>query len=83
MMGIRSRLDGTSLLQERGQLALLCLQIRVPTNVLATDEDVGDGALARHLGESVLNGTAIVYKNRTCQSKDQRHSIQGPSDSPT
>lgn len=59
-MGIRNCLDGTSLLEQRGQLALLCLQVRVPANVLATDEDVGDGALASYLGKGVLNGAAIV-----------------------
>jgi len=59
-MGISSRLDGTGLLQERGQLGLLSLQVRVSANVLATDEDIGDSALTGYLGKGVLNGAAIV-----------------------
>lgn len=39
--------DGTSLLQQVGQTALLRLQIRVPANVLLSNEDIGHRALAR------------------------------------
>lgn len=48
-------------LQQRRQLALLRLQVRVATNVLLVDEDVRDGSLVGDLLQSVLNRRAVVY----------------------
>jgi len=31
--------------------------------VLLADEDVGDGSLARHLGECALDGAAVICSN--------------------
>lgn len=53
-------LDRTSLPQQVGQLALLCLQLGVATNVLLGDEDVGDGALAGDFLKGVLEGGTVV-----------------------
>ncbi len=48
------------LLQHLRQLALLALQIRIPANMLLGDEDVGHGALVRHLLERVLDRRSVV-----------------------
>jgi hypothetical protein len=53
-------LDGTSILEQRVQVALLGLQIRVPTNVLLRNEDVGHGSLARHLAEGALDRGTVI-----------------------
>jgi len=53
-------LNSMRLLQHLGQLALLPLQIRVPANMLLGDEDVGHGALVRHLLEGVLDRCSVV-----------------------
>jgi hypothetical protein len=56
-------LDGTGVLEQRVQVALLGLQIRVSTNVLLRNEDVGHGSLARHLAECALDrGTVICTR---------------------
>jgi hypothetical protein len=55
-----NRLDSVGILEQLRKLALLALQLRVTTDVLLADEDVGDGALVGHLLESVLDGGAIV-----------------------
>lgn len=55
------RLDGGGLLEHSLEiLALDLLQVRVAANVLLVDEDVGHGALARHLGESLLDVITVV-----------------------
>ena len=54
------RLDGVGLLEQLGELALLCLQLRVAANVLLTDEDVGDGALLGDVLKSVLDRGTVV-----------------------
>jgi hypothetical protein len=54
------RLDSVGILEQLRKLALLGLQLRVTTDVLLADEDVGDGALLGHLLEGVLDGGAIV-----------------------
>lgn len=48
-------LDGTGILEQSGQVTLLCLQIRVSANVLLGNEDVGYGGLARHFAEGALD----------------------------
>jgi uncharacterized membrane protein (Fun14 family) len=55
------RLQGTSLLQKVLELSarVQALKVRVSTNVLLLDVDVGDGTLARDLLESVLKSGAI------------------------
>jgi hypothetical protein len=53
-------LDGTGVLEQRVQVTLLGLQIRVSTNVLLRNEDVGHGSLARHLAECALDGGAVI-----------------------
>jgi hypothetical protein len=53
-------LDGTSLLQQTGQLELLTLQVRVTANMLLSDEDVWDRALGRDFRKRILNSGAIV-----------------------
>lgn len=40
------------------------LEVRVATNVLLSDEDVGDTALVGHLLESILDGRAVLWKQR-------------------
>ena len=55
-------LDGVGLLEQAGELALLCLEIGVAANVLLADEDVGHGALLGDLFESVLNRGTVVCK---------------------
>ena len=54
-------LDSVGILEQLRKLALLGLELRVTTDVLLADEDVGDGALLGHLLEGVLDGGAIVY----------------------
>jgi hypothetical protein len=51
--------QSTSLLEQGGQIVLLGLQIAVATNVLLVDKDVGDGALARQLGQGLLDLGAV------------------------
>lgn len=55
-----STLDRVRILQHLRELALLRLQFRVPADVLLVDENVGDGALVRHLLEGVLDRGAII-----------------------
>ena len=52
--------DGTSLLQQIGQLGLLSLQVRVAADMLLRDEDVRDGSLGRYFRKRILNSGAIV-----------------------
>jgi hypothetical protein len=66
--------SGTSLLEQVDELALLGLQVRVATNVLLGDEDVGDGRLAGHVGEDGLHGGAIVCGERV---SGRRHRTRG------
>jgi len=49
------------LLEHVLQLRLLGLQVRVSANVLLGDEDIGDGALAGHFFEGVLDRGTVVY----------------------
>jgi hypothetical protein len=51
----KRRLNGTSILEQSRQVALLGLQIRVSTNVLLRNEDVGHGSLARQFTERALD----------------------------
>lgn len=53
-------LKSTSVLQQGRKLAFASLQIRVSTDMLLLDEDVGDGALAADFHEGVLDGAAIA-----------------------
>ena len=53
-------LQSTSVLQHLIQLALLCLQIRVASNMLMGDKDVWYGTLAGHLLKGVLNGSSVI-----------------------
>jgi hypothetical protein len=57
------RLESASALQELLELVarLEGLNVRVATNVLALDEDVGDGALAGDVLEGVLEVTAVGW----------------------
>lgn len=48
-------LQSTSILEQRLQVALLSLKVRVSTNVLLRNENVGHGSLARHLAEGALD----------------------------
>lgn len=52
--------DRTCLLQQRRQLRLARLQIRISADMLLLDEDVGHGALARDFLERVLDRGAVV-----------------------
>lgn len=54
------RLDGVGLLEQVGELALLCLELGVAANVLLADEDVGHGALLGDVLESILDRSAVV-----------------------
>ena len=61
---IPARLDGVGLLEQVGELALLCLEFGVAANVLLADEDVGHGALLGDVLESVLDrGTVVCEKS--------------------
>ena len=55
-MTLASCLDSASLLEQARQFALLALQMRVSANMLLSDEDVGNGGLARHVFEGGLDG---------------------------
>ena len=57
-----SHLDGVGLLEQVGELALLCLELGVAANVLLADEDVGHGALLGDVLESVLDRGTVVCK---------------------
>lgn len=48
-------LNNTGILQQVGELALLCLEVRVATNVLLLNVDVGNGALTIDLPQRSLN----------------------------
>lgn len=52
--------DGADLLEQGLELAGLGLQVRVAADVLLADVDIGDGALARDLGERALDEGAVV-----------------------
>jgi hypothetical protein len=52
--------NSTSLLEKGWQFCLFCLQLRVATNVLLIDEDVGDCGLSRHVQECGLDRGAII-----------------------
>jgi len=52
--------NGTSLLQQLWQLALLCLKLGVSTNVLLVDENIWDAALGGHALEGVLNRGTVI-----------------------
>jgi hypothetical protein len=54
-------LDSTNSLQQTIKLSLLRLQIAVATNVLLSDEDVGDASLSGDLFEGILEGCTVVY----------------------
>jgi hypothetical protein len=71
-------LDGTSCVQKPIQLSPLRLQVRVATNVLLADEDVGHGALPRDAFECVLQrGTVICYENVELVSVERSESMRG------
>lgn len=53
-------LNSIGRLEELRKLALLALKIRVTSNMLLGDKDVGNGALVGHLLEGILNGGAII-----------------------
>lgn len=53
--------NSTGLLQKGRQLRLLRLQIRVASNMLLRNEDIGHSALIRHLLQRVLEGGAVIY----------------------
>ena len=55
-----SNLDGVGILEQLGELALLCLELGVAANVLLADEDVGHGALLGDVLESVLDCGTVV-----------------------
>lgn len=53
-------LNSSSILEQRRQIALLSLQVRVSANVLLRNEDVGHGGLASHLAERALDRGTVV-----------------------
>lgn len=53
-------LESTSILQQLGQRSRNGLKVRVATNVLLLDEDVGHGALFGNLLESTLDSSAVI-----------------------
>ena len=55
-----SRLDGVGVLEQLGELALLCLQLGVAANVLLADEDVGDRALLGDVLKRILDRGTVV-----------------------
>ena len=54
-------LDSSSFLQKLRQLVFLSLKIRIPTDMLVVDEDIGYGALVGYLLEGILDGCSIIY----------------------
>jgi len=54
-------LNSSSILEQRRQIALLSLQVRVSANVLLRNEDVGHGGLASHLAERALDRGTVVH----------------------
>jgi hypothetical protein len=60
----KRRLNGTSILEQSCQVALLGLKIRVSTNMLLRNEDVGHSSLARQFTEGALDRGTIVYNYR-------------------
>ena len=57
-------LQSTSIRQETLEVALDCLKIRVSTNVLLLDVDVGDRGLTVDLLQCGLDGRSIIYHIR-------------------
>jgi len=53
-------LDGAGILEQVVEACLFRLQVRVSTNVLLRNEDVGHGGLARQLAQGRLDGRAVV-----------------------
>jgi hypothetical protein len=53
-------LDGVGILEQLRELALLRLQLRVATDVLLSDEDVGHGALLGDVLEGILDRGAVI-----------------------
>ena len=53
-------LDSTSLFQQSIELALSGLEIRIATNVLLGNENVGNAALAGDFLQSILDCGAII-----------------------
>ena len=54
-------LQSTSIRQQTLEIALDCLKIRVSSNVLLLDVDVGDRSLAVDLLQCGLDGRSIIY----------------------
>jgi hypothetical protein len=54
-------LNGTSILQELSKITLLGLEIRVATNVLLLDVDVGNGGLTVDFLQRSLDIGTIIY----------------------
>jgi hypothetical protein len=77
--GLFLRLDSTSTLQQIIQLALLSLQVRVPTDVFLSDENVRHAALAGDLFERILEGGAVVCKKKKSQSTTEEIACCSPS----
>jgi len=59
-MFFSSCLDGVGVLEQLGELALLCLQLGVAANVLLADEDVGDRALLGDVLKRILDRGTVV-----------------------
>lgn len=55
-------LDSLSILEQRWQLALLSLEVRVAADVLLANEDIRDRALASHFFKRILDLGAVVYE---------------------
>lgn len=56
---IMNHLDSSNCLQHRIELIFLSLKFAVATDVLLTDEDVGNTSLAGDFFESVLEGGTV------------------------
>lgn len=72
-IAIDRNLQSIRILEHALELPLLCLKIRVSSNVLLGNENVGNGSLVSHLLKGILNcgtivciakGLAIVYAAR-------------------
>lgn len=57
----RTTLDGIRILQQLRQLALLALQLRIPTNMLMINENIRHASLVCHFLQSVLDRGSVVY----------------------
>ena len=64
------------MLQQLWQLALLGLQIRVSSNVLLLDENIGNRALAGYALKGVLDGSTIIYIKDT-ENQFPFHNLKG------